>query len=58
MLLFALLISIAITILALGLFGYVKGHFTGARPSRSALETMVIGSVAAAAAFGLARLIS
>src|SRR5437868_1104239 len=29
----ALLISIAITILALGLFGYVTGHFTGARPS-------------------------
>ncbi len=54
----ALLFSIAITIAALGVFGYIKGHYTGAPAWRSAVQTMVIGSVAAGAAFGLARLIS
>ena len=54
----ALWFSIAVTLVALGAFGYIKGRFTGARALRSALETVAIGSVAAAAAFGLARLIS
>jgi len=39
-------------------FGYVKGHFTGSGPLRSAVQTTVIGSLAAAAAFGIARAIS
>jgi len=47
-----------VTLAALALFGYIKGRFTGARAGRSALETVVIGSLAAGAAFGLARLIS
>jgi vacuolar iron transporter family protein len=54
----ALSFSVAVTLVALAAFGYVKGRFTGARPFRSALETVVIGGVAAAAAFGLARAIS
>ncbi|HLI50297.1 MAG TPA: VIT1/CCC1 transporter family protein [Thermomicrobiaceae bacterium] len=54
----ALIVSIIVTLLALLVFGYVKGHFTGAVPLRSALQTMVIGGIAAAAAFGIARLIS
>lgn len=54
----ALLVSLVVTLAALALFGYIKGRFTGARAGRSALETVVIGSLAAAAAFGLARLIS
>ncbi len=54
----ALWFSIAFTLAALGVFGYIKGRFTGAHALRSSLETMVIGSVAAAAAFGLARLIA
>lgn len=54
----ALIVSIIVTLLALLIFGYVKGHFTGAVPLRSALQTMVIGGIAAAAAFGIARLIS
>src|SRR5262249_26016999 len=54
----ALLCSIAITIVALFIFGFIKGRYTGARPLRSALQTTLVGSVAAAAAFGLARLIS
>jgi vacuolar iron transporter family protein len=54
----ALLVSLVVTLAALALFGYIKGRFTGAPAGRSALETVVIGSLAAAAAFGLARLIS
>lgn len=54
----ALGISIALTLIALFIFGYVKGRFTGARPFRSALQTVLIGGLAAAAAFAIARAIS
>ena len=54
----ALLFSVMATLLALLLFGYVKGRFTGARPLRSALQTALIGGLAAAAAFLIARFIS
>jgi VIT1/CCC1 family predicted Fe2+/Mn2+ transporter len=54
----ALAVSVACTLLALFLFGYVKGQFTGARPIRSALQTVLVGGLAAAAAFGIARAIS
>ena len=54
----ALLFSVIATLLALLLFGYVKGRFTGAKPLRSALQTALIGGLAAAAAFLIARLIS
>jgi vacuolar iron transporter family protein len=54
----ALLVSAAVTIVALGVFGYVKGRFSGARPVVSAFQTMVIGGIAATAAFLLARAIS
>jgi len=54
----ALKISALVTLVALGVFGAIKGHFTGAPPVRSALQTMLIGSLAAAAAFGIARWIS
>jgi VIT1/CCC1 family predicted Fe2+/Mn2+ transporter len=54
----ALLFSVIATLLALLLFGYVKGRFTGASPLRSALQTALIGGLAAAAAFLIARLIS
>ncbi len=50
--------SVVVTLIALGIFGYVKGRFTGTRPLRSALQTVVIGGLAATAAFILARLIS
>jgi VIT1/CCC1 family predicted Fe2+/Mn2+ transporter len=52
----ALVGSAAITLVALLVFGYVKGRFTGARPFRSALQTALIGGVAATAAFLIARL--
>ena len=53
-----LIFSAVITLFALGIFGFVKGRFTGERALRSAIQTMLIGGVAAAAAFGLARLIA
>ncbi len=52
----ALLFSAAITVLALAVFGFVKGRVTGITPIRSAMQTVLIGGTAAAAAFGLARL--
>jgi vacuolar iron transporter family protein len=54
----ALRISVGVTLLALALFGGIKGRFTGAPVLRSALQTAFIGGVAAAAAFGIARWIS
>ena len=54
----ALPVSVALTLAALVVFGYVKGHFTGARPLRSALQTALIGGLAAAAAFAIALAIS
>lgn len=50
--------SVALALLALFVFGYIKGHFTGAGPMRSALQTSLVGGIAAAAAFGIARAIS
>jgi vacuolar iron transporter family protein len=50
--------SVGITLLALAIFGYVKGHFTGASPVWSSVQTVLIGGLAAAAAFAIARAIS
>jgi len=50
--------SVMTTLLALLAFGYVKGRFTGTPPARSALQTTLIGGLAAAAAFLIARLVS
>ncbi len=54
----ALIVSVIATLLALLVFGYIKGRFTGAHPIRSGLQTTLIGGLAAAAAFLIARLIS
>jgi VIT1/CCC1 family predicted Fe2+/Mn2+ transporter len=54
----ALSTSVIVTLIALLVFGYVKGRFTGVRPVRGALQTALIGSLAAAAAFVIARAIS
>lgn len=54
----ALLLSVGVTLLALLVFGFIKGRYTGTRPARSALQTALIGSVAAGAAFLIARAIS
>ena len=54
----ALLFSVVVTVGALAAFGYVKGRFTGTPPARGALQTVLIGGLAAAAAFVIARAIS
>jgi vacuolar iron transporter family protein len=53
----ALPVSVVVTLIALFLFGYIKGRFTGVSPLRSGLQTVLVGGLAAGVAFGLARLI-
>jgi VIT1/CCC1 family predicted Fe2+/Mn2+ transporter len=53
-----LIASAIVTLLALGVFGFIKGRYTGARALRSAGQTMLIGGVAASVAFALAKLIA
>ncbi|XP_023521883.1 vacuolar iron transporter 1-like [Cucurbita pepo subsp. pepo] len=47
--------SVIVTIIALLVFGFAKGHFTGNRPIMSALQTAFIGAIASAAAFLIAK---
>jgi len=54
----ALAVSVGVTLAALAGFGYLKGRYTGTAPARSALQTVLIGGLAAAAAFLIARAIS
>jgi VIT1/CCC1 family predicted Fe2+/Mn2+ transporter len=54
----AVAFSVLVTVTALAVFGYIKGRFTGTRPFRSAVQTAVIGGIAAAAAFLIARVFS
>ena len=52
----ALHLSVIATAIALFVFGTVKGHFTGAPLWRSGLQTLLVGGLAAAAAFFLGYL--
>lgn len=54
----ALVISVIVTLIALFIFGYVKGRFTGAKPWQSAMQTALVGGLAAAIAFAVAKLIA
>ena len=54
----ALNVSCAVTLVALLVFGAIKGRFTGTPMLRSGFQTALIGGLAAAAAFGIARMIS
>ncbi len=54
----ALPASIAVTLSALLLFGFIKGGYLGSSRWRSALNTLLIGGTAATAAFILARAVS
>jgi VIT1/CCC1 family predicted Fe2+/Mn2+ transporter len=54
----ALRLSVAMTVAALLIFGGIKGYFTQIPVVRSALQTCIIGGLAAAVAFGIARWIS
>jgi VIT1/CCC1 family predicted Fe2+/Mn2+ transporter len=53
----ALLVSVLVTLVALFLFGYIKGRFTGTKPLKNGVQTVVVGGLAAGVAFLLARLI-
>lgn len=53
-----LLLSSIMTILFLFGFGFVKTRLTGTKPFQGALKTVVIGALAASAAFLIARLVS
>jgi vacuolar iron transporter family protein len=52
----ALTISVALTAVALFVFGAIKARFTGIPVWRGGMETALIGGAAAAAAFAIARL--
>lgn len=54
----ALWVSAVVTLIALFVFGYVKGRFTGKTPIRSAVQTTVVGGLAAGAAFLIAKSIA
>jgi VIT1/CCC1 family predicted Fe2+/Mn2+ transporter len=54
----ALKLSVVITLLALAVFGALKGRLVGTGTLRSALQTTLIGGTAAGAAYGLARLLN
>lgn len=50
--------SVAVTLAVLFAFGFVKAFISGVNPIKSALQTTIVGAVAATAAFLLARLVS
>src|SRR5262249_31660406 len=54
----ALIFSIGITALALFVFGYIKGRYTSTAPMRGAWQTLLVGGLAAAVAYLIAKLIS
>lgn len=49
-------ISVVVTLICLFVFGFFKSKLTGINPWMGALRVMLIGAVAAGAAFGVARL--
>ena len=54
----AFLVSVAVTLATLLVFGGVKGKLTGVSPLRAAFQTMVVGGVAAGIAYAVAQLVS
>ena len=54
----ALWVSVGVTLIALFAFGAFKGHFTGVKPWKAGSQPVLVGGLAAAVAFGLAKLIS
>lgn len=54
----ALSASIVFTLIALAVFGGVKGRLTSGRALRSSLQTVAIGGIAGAVAFAIARAVS
>lgn len=54
----AFLLSVGVTLFALFVFGYIKGRYTGAAPMRGAIQTLIIGALAAGAAYLIAKWIA
>ena len=54
----ALLVSAGVTLLALAIFGSVKGHFTEVPKLRSAIQTMLVGGLAAGVAYIIAKFVA
>jgi vacuolar iron transporter family protein len=54
----AMIISVIVTVIALAVFGLIKGRYTGAKPMKSALQTTITGGLAATAAFLIAKAIT
>ena len=54
----ALSVSVGVTLLALLIFGFIKARFTDVAPWRGALQTALVGGLAASAAFFLAHLVN
>jgi len=54
----ALQLSIVVSLIALVAFGAFKGYFTGQNLFKAAAQTALIGSLAAAAAYGIAKLVA
>jgi VIT1/CCC1 family predicted Fe2+/Mn2+ transporter len=52
----ALKISVIATLVCLFIFGYFKSKITGVHPFKGAIKVTLIGALAAAAAFGVAKL--
>ncbi len=50
--------SVGFTAIALVIFGGIKGHFTGINKAKSAGQTLLVGGLAAAAAYALAHAFS
>jgi predicted membrane protein (TIGR00267 family) len=53
----ALKVSAIVTLICLFIFGYFKSRITGVNPLKGGIRVMLIGAAAAAAAFGIAKLI-
>jgi len=54
----ALAASVASTLTALAVFGAIKGKLIGASPLKAAVQTVLVGGLAAAVAYGIAAFIS
>ena len=55
--LLSLKVSVAVTLVCLYAFGFTKSKLTGVNPILGGLKVMLIGAIAAAAAFGIAKVI-
>ncbi|GAB4840448.1 Vacuolar iron transporter 1 [Ancistrocladus abbreviatus] len=53
----AVVASVILTLIALLIFGFGKGYYTGNKPFQSAIQTALIGALASAAAFGMAKIV-